>query len=369
MTAEWQWKTLGSIYEVTTFRKLGSGSASLTNIAIRSVVANISSLTPETLNDVPWEIGKQIWQRLLAWYVCLPYSRRMKFTTRSKLDSLHAWRVFATAYPGESEASLMQREQSILRPNMALADYVKPITSISHHWLTFLTLSDIICSRSELIQLSQLVNLGVLTIGKNVRTPESNFDDSVIRSWSRSASASGSFSMLRVLSCRMQQDITPRCFEYLASIPSLAFFKLEDCNIGRRDKAAARKLGWKYWTGQALTKLLIDGGLENQGWNPMCQTCFMLGGDQSVQQITAEGVDAINALPVLHFSVGGAPVDPKAVKSFQRLRPSAFKFATPLEPHKRPLSQASQGLALPKKKPTMRSSKHQNLEDLFTGLS
>ena len=66
MTAEWQWKSLGSVYEVKTFRTLDNGSASLANIAMRSVVANISSLTFETLNDIPWVIGKQIWQRLLA---------------------------------------------------------------------------------------------------------------------------------------------------------------------------------------------------------------------------------------------------------------------------------------------------------------
>lgn len=65
-TAEWQWKSPGSVYEVKTFRKLDNGSASLADIAIRSVVANISSLTSETLNDIPWVIGNQIWQRLLA---------------------------------------------------------------------------------------------------------------------------------------------------------------------------------------------------------------------------------------------------------------------------------------------------------------
>ena len=288
--------------------------------------------------------------------------------TCSKLDSLHAWRVFATAYPRESDASLVQREQSIVRPNMGLADYVKPITSTSHHWLTFLTLSDITCSRSDLIQLSQLVNLGVLTIGKNVRTPDGNFDDSVIRSWSRSASASESFSMLRVFNCRMQQDITARCFEYLATIPSLAFFNLEECNIGPRDKSTAQRLGWKYRTQQELTKTLIHGGLKTQEWNPMCHTFFTLGGDRSIQQITAEGVDAINVLPVLYFSIQGAAPDLRDIESFQRLISSGPKVATPSEPQKRPLSQASQRLGPVKKKPVMRTSKHQKLEDLFTGL-
>ncbi len=64
MTADWVWKTKGSSKSVRRFRSAGPGCASLENMAIRSVIANSSSLTAELMQDVPWHIAQKMWQRV-----------------------------------------------------------------------------------------------------------------------------------------------------------------------------------------------------------------------------------------------------------------------------------------------------------------
>lgn len=69
MTSEWVWKTLGSSQESGRFRSLGPGCASLSNMAIRSVMVNMMSVTVENLQGVPWHVGKKLWDRIRKWYV------------------------------------------------------------------------------------------------------------------------------------------------------------------------------------------------------------------------------------------------------------------------------------------------------------
>lgn len=69
MTSEWVWKTLGSSQESGRFRSLGPGCASLLNMAIRSVMVNMMSVTVENLQGVPWHVGKKLWDRIRKWYV------------------------------------------------------------------------------------------------------------------------------------------------------------------------------------------------------------------------------------------------------------------------------------------------------------
>ena len=69
MTSEWVWKTLGSSQESGRFRSPGPGCASLSNMAIRSVMVNMMSVTVENLQGVPWQVGKKLWDRIQKWYV------------------------------------------------------------------------------------------------------------------------------------------------------------------------------------------------------------------------------------------------------------------------------------------------------------
>ena len=226
------------------------------------------------------------------------------------MDSLHAWKVFATAYPEEDqEETLRYRRQVIIDPNMPLAEYVKPITSSTFGWITFLDLSFITCSRLDLINISTLVNLGVLTIGRSVETFETGLDDRIVRAWSRAATESGAFGMLRVLACRSQLDLTVQCFHYISQFPSLALFVVENCAIGSQDKPHAQALGWRYRSGKGLSALLAEGGCKIGSWIDIIRACFYKSRELGVQEMVSKGVNAIDSLPVLHFSLGPALAD------------------------------------------------------------
>ena len=66
MTADWVWKTIGSTREAASFRSIGPGCASLENMAIRSALSNILSITVESLETLPWDLAAKLWQRILA---------------------------------------------------------------------------------------------------------------------------------------------------------------------------------------------------------------------------------------------------------------------------------------------------------------
>ena len=257
---------------------------------------------------------------------------------------------------------------------MLFTSYIIPLISSSFHWITYLTLSSITCSRTDILQLSQLTNLGALTIGKDVKCPDIGLDDSIIRSWGRAATESNVFSMLRVLNCRLQKDITPRALNYLNDFPSLAIFTVEDSNIGPRDKRAALSLGWKYKTGNDLSGFLANEGATNSTWDSILRACFNGGGAYSVRRITAEGVEVINSLPTLHFLLGGAMPDAavnvtgnQSMRLFHRIKAYIPAANNEVEGMKRPLERSSQQSSLARKKPTIRSSKHQSLESILMG--
>jgi len=71
MTADWVWKTRGSTEEQGRFRSRGPGCSTLYNMAIRSCLRNSFSITAESLEELPWEVGGVLWDRLKAAYATL----------------------------------------------------------------------------------------------------------------------------------------------------------------------------------------------------------------------------------------------------------------------------------------------------------
>ena len=63
-----KWKTRGSIREAGKLRSQGFGCSSLVDMAIRSVLYHSFTITAESLEAVPWEIAKQIWQQIIDSY-------------------------------------------------------------------------------------------------------------------------------------------------------------------------------------------------------------------------------------------------------------------------------------------------------------
>lgn len=346
-------------------------------MAIRSVLFQSHGITAESLDGVPWEIASHVWRRLVDSYATA-FKQRTADTNDGRcrqLDSLQVWKAFASAYPLELDKSLKRRHQIIGRPNMRLGDYMKPLCSHRFDWITFLTLSNILCSRTDLVQVSQLPNVGVLTIGPNVLAEDIGLDDSIVRSWARTAETSDAFSMLRVFSCRSQQQITQAVFSHLNRLPALALFNVEDCGLGPQHRVDALHYGWQYKTGNHLSDLLVKGGTTRASWDSVMHACFQLGGSVSKGAITAEGVEAIDGLPRLHLSLGGNPHDAAidavgvgSMRSFYRLYISAphndEMLTSPVS--KRPRSQIpTSGTKRPCTERRLRASQKQDMEALL----
>ncbi|MCJ1246569.1 hypothetical protein MMC30_003777 [Trapelia coarctata] len=293
MCADWVWKTRGMTTEIAMYRSPGPGCSTLRNMAIRKACLSMTDLIPDSFEGVEWQIGQQLWSRIVA----------------QEIDSLYAWKVFAAAYPREGDKSLRRRYQIIRKPNMALGDYIKPLVSLSFQWIAFLTLSNITCSRHDLINVSKLTNIGALTIGHGVEAPDVGLEDSVVRAWGRAATENGAFSRLRVFACRAQRAITSQVFDYLSQFPSLTMFVVEDCNIGSQDKPYAKAQGFKYRSGKDLSEFLVSGGATNSSWDSVLHAYFQLGSGLRDAIPNGDSVEGGNIPHVLHFSLGGAPPD------------------------------------------------------------
>ncbi len=256
---------------------------------------------------------------------------------------------------------------------MKLIDYLKPIISPSLNWITSLSISNTTCSRTDLIQISRIINIGTLSIGPNVQAPEIGIDDSIIRSWGRLAADSDAFSVLRVLSCRSQKEMTPRIFTYLNQFPSLDLFNVEDSNLGQQGKPLALQHGWKSKTGVDLCNLLVKGGTEGVRRDFVVDACFRPGGKFCTVALTEDGVTETDDLPVLHLALGPVPAAPpvnktgsQSLQCFYRTKRKGFQCNDPLHTSKKRNLEGVQP-KLPRKKPTMRASKQQNLEDVLVG--
>ncbi|MCJ1398760.1 hypothetical protein MMC11_001961 [Xylographa trunciseda] len=339
MRADWVWKTLGSTADIAAFRSLERGCSTLRNMAIRKACLNVVNMTPESLIGLDWHVGKLLWEKIVAF--------------------LYAWRIFAAAFPDETDENLKRRYQIIRKPNMLLSDYTKHLQSESFQWITFLTLSHITCSYTDLINLSKLHNLGALAIGHGVEISSSTYkgiDDSIIRAWARAAAESGAFSALQVFTCRMQVQITSQTFNQLTEFPALALFLVEGCSVGHKDRPYAQGLGWRYSTGKELNEVLAGSGAPLASWDSMMHACFQKATEIRLATDTAPKAARVDKLPRLHFAIGKVPSDAAAdVTSNRKLccfhRAVPQRHPQPLQrPNiKRPLETAVQNESAPKR--------------------
>ena len=158
-------------------------------------------------------------------------------------------------------------------------------------------------------------------------------------------------------------DLTATVFAHLNQFPALSQFNVEDCSIGSKHRKAARNHGWNYKTSKDLNDWLVKGGTSGAGWDSIIHASFQLGGAFSEKTLTAEGVEAIL---VLHVCVGAAQpdalVDVKGDRSLisfyrERFDPSEFPLNRKIAPN----------ITTSRKKPKLRASKQQKMEDLLTG--
>lgn len=69
MTTDWAWKTVGSPSDAQGFRSRGRGCASLSDMAIRSAIVHCQSISLESLQELPWNVGAKLWRKLKHLYV------------------------------------------------------------------------------------------------------------------------------------------------------------------------------------------------------------------------------------------------------------------------------------------------------------
>ena len=246
--------------------------------------------------------------------------------------------------------SLKRRYQVIPNPNMVLSDYTKHLHSPIFQWITFLTLSHVTCSYSDLINLSKFRNLGALTIGHGVEVSGSTYkgiDDSVIRAWARAAVESGAFSTLQVFACRMQLLLTRQSFDRLTEFPALTLFLVEGCSIGPRDRSYAQNLGWRYSTGKDLGEVLVENGIQGASWDSTMHACFQKATDICLNTDPSP-LSKFGTLPRLHFAIGKAPPDAvidvtgdRSLRCFHRAIPELISQPLQQTNPKRPLENAT----------------------------
>ncbi|KAI9729610.1 MAG: hypothetical protein M1835_003617, partial [Candelina submexicana] len=293
--ADWAWKSRGSI-AFSVYRQ-EQGAASLEATTMRSVLANVGSITAEAIQE---------------------------------LDCFHAWRVFATVYGKEGDSSLLYHRQSIIKPSIALGEYIRTITSHAFDWITYLSISSIAFTRTELIKVSKLVNLGALDIlgSTELYRATSVIEDSIVRAWSAAAAEGGYFSKLRVLMLRKHRDITSRSLEYLNCFPSLTLYKVSECSISFTDNKKAESFGWTCESGKKLLDALSrDKGMA-RSWDTPIHACFRKARDLGCGESEIAEAGRLNSLPVLDFRVGptagedlSMSLQHHAVLCFQRQQP------------------------------------------------
>jgi hypothetical protein len=254
---------------------------------------------------------------------------------------------------------------------------VTPIVSESFHWITHLSISNVIFSRTELVNLSKLVNIGALDILASPRCPRTSLDtmeDGIIRAWSRAATEDGAFSKLRVLMLRYHTEVTPRSLEYINCFPSLMLYNVTGCSITTKSEGKANKLGWTCEAGKDLLEALQRDKEMAQSWDLPIHACFRRAGVlAALDQSKVEPVQRIDKLPVLNFRIGpNASEDLFAnllnsdMLFFQRLSPDDIGAASENEAGKKGGPEKGRSESSPPlKKRKIKVSKHKNFEELL----
>ncbi|GAD93314.1 conserved hypothetical protein [Paecilomyces variotii No. 5] len=220
------------------------GASRLKELAMKRVLSDQRSLTPELFANVPWDIAHEMWQ-------CLG---------RSGKQTMYMWKLFATAYQVEFRKVSQYRSMKIGFPMMPVQDYLGLVNDDSLNWGVTLFLSTIYARTPDLVGISRIKNLVALDIFTPLHpsfdTPDEALtavalNDRIIRTWCELVRNSGAFRSLRALRLIHQDDVSETLFEYLAVFPSLRMLIVHDCkSLGTgSSKAFAERYGWEVRSG------------------------------------------------------------------------------------------------------------------------
>ncbi|BFZ59172.1 hypothetical protein YB2330_000176 [Saitoella coloradoensis] len=183
---------------------------SLLFLAAHALAVNISYLSVEHLQDIPWHnAGYRIWERL----------------TDSKLVNLEAWKTFATVY-----GTVIPNRSETLTPSARISMFTHLIWAPASAFLTVLDLSAfptpiLANNTTELISLAHLPNLAALDISGSAVT------DSTFANLARAASE-GKFVRLKLLCVNRCKSITDRTVvKHLPHFKALRVLECENTSI------------------------------------------------------------------------------------------------------------------------------------------
>ncbi|KAL8713949.1 MAG: hypothetical protein Q9220_002095 [cf. Caloplaca sp. 1 TL-2023] len=165
---------------------------------------------------------------------CCPVTR--------KLVNFRLWKIFVSAFADQFDEGLLYKRVHLNDQMPDLHLCLDHAMSPSHEWVTFLTLANIDCSRTDLVQLSRLVNLGMLTVS-DLNNGHLEIEDSIIRAWSRAACEAGALTKFRILNCR-SSSITGQIFSYLQELPALKLVIAKDVRYPAELDSQAGKYHW-----------------------------------------------------------------------------------------------------------------------------
>ncbi|KAL8945110.1 MAG: hypothetical protein Q9211_000383 [Gyalolechia sp. 1 TL-2023] len=161
----------------------------------------------------------------------------------SQVDSLRVWKTFVSVFGNQLGKSPEYKRVVLRDPPSDLSECITHILSPRFHWVTFLTLAHVPFSRTDVIQIARLTNLGKLSLG-----PHSNgdlsLDDNIVRAWSRAASEAKAFSKLRILVCRSHVNITGQIFAYFQELPALGLLCVDNPNGSSAFEEQAEEYCW-----------------------------------------------------------------------------------------------------------------------------
>ena len=291
----------------------------------------------------------------------------------SQLDSLRTWKVFASVFANQLNNRIENKRVVLSDSTTSLVECTKHIDSPSFHYITFLTLSNIDCTRSDLIQLSRLTNLGMLTV-RNDGSSCVAFEDNIIRAWGRGASEAGAFTRLRILVCRFQFYITGKIFAYFQTFPALDLVLLDQCRVSREFTNHAKQHEW-----HAMRRSKSHGGSfaeESPAWKEIYKGLTKEGALFDIDSMQKPSENDEGSQPVLEVSLYSTEshrhglskiLEPDDMWHFRRKgRPRDSESSATLCPQKRVLVEGSAASSCTSKRPALRTSRQRPVKNLLS---
>lgn len=357
----WVWKTRGTSNDFIHFINDGPGCSSLQAMSIRRFLSDTFNITTSTIETLPKHLASQMWDEI----------------KRSQVDSLRVWKIFVSVFGNQLGETLNHKRIILPGQPSDLSEYITHVVSPRFAWVTFLTLAHVPFSRTDLIQVARLTNLGKLSLGPF--DGHSGLDDSIVRTWSRAASEANAFTKLRILVGRSCVNITSKIFAYLQEFPALSLLCIdvaEDAFASSAFKVQAKKNFWHPMKSNELRESIITPKSqrysETSAWRKVYENCskdgvfdpkgfqdYHLGADRdetTLDLVLGPGSDRY----CMHTS---DPQNPRLL--YRSARCSNDNSSNPTRCKERMLdSNGEVELALPKKR-VIRPSRRRAVDDLM----